>query len=712
MGNVQEQIKQAKALERAQNGAAALESLLRLTQEPGPHAEDPGFWLHLADLARRTSSPEPAVRGYTRAIELLSSAGSPNNALAVARRLARVAPDAADAHLRHGRIAVELGYGVEARDAFLRAADAAPANGDLDTVLEGLRVTWSLLEERGLTDAAEPVRARMLELRPGADPANGAAPAPPSRQAAAAPAAPPPPATPAADADSAAADAADRLPGLEDFLPGQQEPKPAPPPQRAAPGEDAAELPPLELDHHPESEPGDELPPLELERPEPMGAGDELPPLELERPEPGDAGDELPPLDLERPEPAETEELPPLDRGGTPPAPETPALEGIGAALDDLDWPDLADPGAPPASGPPGGREPEPEPDRVAPGDDDLLLEPPADQSRELRGGQAAPEGATPRPEPATGAGEGEEEDEDEDEDTAGATRPGWMDGLDDLLGAPPEPAARADTPSPASADDELDAISPPGETVPADWTPPEPAPLPPPEQREQWEEAPEPREPRSTREPEPPQAAEPEPERAPEPEPPRERQPEPPPPLSVEGEYIDLAALILGDEEDGGTRFLTDAASPPTGDEERDFAEILDIFRRKVSEKIHPQDSSSHYDLGVAYKEMGLLDDAIGQLQLALRAGANPVATLEVIGECFLEKDEAALAKRVLERAAGIPGATDQDLVGVLYWLGRCEEILANPVDARGHYERVIAVDISFRDAAERLKGLRGRPR
>lgn len=664
MGNVQEQIKQAKAFERAQNGAAALESLLRLTQEPGPHGEDPGFWLHLADVARRTSSPEPAVRGYTRAIELLSSAGSPNNALAVARRLARVAPDAADAHLRHGRIAVELGYGVEARDAFLRAADAAPANGDLDAVVEGLRVTWALLEERGLRDAAEPVRARILELRPSADPASGAAPARPPGQAQPAPASP---ATPPADPVEAAADDLDRLPGLEDFLPGQQEPRAAPGPHPAAPGEDAAELPPLELDELPQAGTAGDLPPLDLDRPEPAGVGDELPPL---------------------------------DEGGPPPAPESPPLEGIGAALDDLDWPDLADPG-PPASEPPRPPEPEPEPDLVGPGDDDLLIQHPADQHRDLLAEQPAPEAPAPRPETGTGA--------DDDEDMmGGAGLPGWTDGLDDLLGPPPEAGAGADPASPASADDELDAISPPGELPPASWEPAEPAPPPRPEQRE----------PPPARAPEPPlpepqRAAEPAPapERGPEPEPEPQRQPEPPPPPSLEGEYIDLASLILGDEEDRGTRFLTDAASPPTGDEERDFAEILDIFRRKVSEKIHPQDSSSHYDLGVAYKEMGLLDDAIGQLQLALRAGANPVATLEVIGECFMEKDEAALAKRVLERAAGIHGATDQDLVGVLYWLGRCEEILANPVDARGHYERVMAVDISFRDAAERLKGLRGRP-
>jgi tetratricopeptide (TPR) repeat protein len=173
----------------------------------------------------------------------------------------------------------------------------------------------------------------------------------------------------------------------------------------------------------------------------------------------------------------------------------------------------------------------------------------------------------------------------------------------------------------------------------------------------------------------------------------------------------VDLGALVMSDEDEqeDGTRFQMDAAQHPSGDEDRDFAEILGMFRQKVSENIHPQDSSSHYDLGLAFKEMGLFDDAIAQLQHALRAGSNPVATLEVLGECFIEKGEHSLAVRVLSRAVRIPEAAESDLVGVLYWLGRTEEVLERPDEARGFYERVIAVDIGFRDAAERLESLRG---
>jgi tetratricopeptide (TPR) repeat protein len=172
--------------------------------------------------------------------------------------------------------------------------------------------------------------------------------------------------------------------------------------------------------------------------------------------------------------------------------------------------------------------------------------------------------------------------------------------------------------------------------------------------------------------------------------------------------DYVDLAALVMSDDDDDTTRFRMDAASHPSGDEDRDFSEILAMFRQQVSEKIHPQDSSSHYDLGLAFKEMGLLDDAIGQMQKALTGGANPLATLEVLGECFMEKDQHSLAVRVLSRATQLSTATDAELIGVHYALGRCEEVLGNPAEADGHYEHVIAIDIGFRDAAARLEAIR----
>jgi tetratricopeptide (TPR) repeat protein len=184
---------------------------------------------------------------------------------------------------------------------------------------------------------------------------------------------------------------------------------------------------------------------------------------------------------------------------------------------------------------------------------------------------------------------------------------------------------------------------------------------------------------------------------------------PQPAAPAAPANDYIDLGALILGDDGERGqtTRFVVEEKEP-SGDEERDFAEMLARFRQKVAENIEVEDATSHYDLGLAFKEMGLVDEAIAEFQVALRGGANPLATLEILGQCFVEKGQYAVAARVLDRALRLPGATDAELVGVLYQLGRSEEALGRPRQAVDYYERVLSVDIGFRDVARRIEALR----
>ncbi|HEX6372118.1 MAG TPA: tetratricopeptide repeat protein [Longimicrobium sp.] len=202
-------------------------------------------------------------------------------------------------------------------------------------------------------------------------------------------------------------------------------------------------------------------------------------------------------------------------------------------------------------------------------------------------------------------------------------------------------------------------------------------------------------------RAPAPPAAAAP----APAPAPAAPAKPQPP-----AGDYVDLGALIMDDERGEGepsTRFVVEEKEP-SGDEDKDFAEMLTHFRQKVAENIDVEDSASHYDLGVAFMEMGLVDEAIAEFQVALRGGANPLATLELLGQCFVDKGQYAVAGRVLDRALKLPGVADGDVIGVLYLLGRVEEGTDRPESARELYERVVSVDIRFRDTAQRIDRLR----
>jgi tetratricopeptide (TPR) repeat protein len=165
----------------------------------------------------------------------------------------------------------------------------------------------------------------------------------------------------------------------------------------------------------------------------------------------------------------------------------------------------------------------------------------------------------------------------------------------------------------------------------------------------------------------------------------------------------VNLADLLREERSPKDTRMVV-AEVEPTGDEEADFADMLRKFKQGVAENVDEEDYQSHYDLGVAYKEMGLVDEAIAEFQKALRAPAGRMRTYEAIGQCFLEKGQPQMAVTILGRALNEKGVDDEQLVSVLYLMGRANEELGRRDDARQYYQRVVVVDIAFRDVTDRL--------
>jgi tetratricopeptide (TPR) repeat protein len=176
--------------------------------------------------------------------------------------------------------------------------------------------------------------------------------------------------------------------------------------------------------------------------------------------------------------------------------------------------------------------------------------------------------------------------------------------------------------------------------------------------------------------------------------------------PRDNEDGYVSLGDWLRAEEGPRSTRMVVEEEEP-SGDEQKDFQEMLKKFKQGVAENVEEDDHASHYDLGVAYKEMGLIDEAIAQFQKAFRGNTHRVRTYEALGQCFLEKQQLQVAVSVLQRALHEPGVGDEQLVGVLYLLGYISESLGKHTEAKGFYERVFGVDIQFRDVGERLTAM-----
>jgi tetratricopeptide (TPR) repeat protein len=98
---------------------------------------------------------------------------------------------------------------------------------------------------------------------------------------------------------------------------------------------------------------------------------------------------------------------------------------------------------------------------------------------------------------------------------------------------------------------------------------------------------------------------------------------------------------------------------------EEADFTDMLEKFKAGVAANVDDEDFDSHYDLGVAYKEMGLIEEAIAEFQKALRGAIQRIRAYEARGQCFSDRNDGDTAITDLGRAARA-GMEDEDLIGV----------------------------------------------
>jgi len=172
---------------------------------------------------------------------------------------------------------------------------------------------------------------------------------------------------------------------------------------------------------------------------------------------------------------------------------------------------------------------------------------------------------------------------------------------------------------------------------------------------------------------------------------------------------YVDLGAMVLDEAVPKASTRIRVEDEEPTGDEEADFRQILQQFKSGLERGLAADDFQTHYDLGIAFREMGLLDEAIAEFQKALRAPEGRLRTAEALGGCFFEKGQFPVAGAILRRAVDTLAGGDDEKIGLLYWLGRAEEEQGRGAEAVQHYQRALAVDIGFRDLNERLGRLAG---
>ena len=140
----------------------------------------------------------------------------------------------------------------------------------------------------------------------------------------------------------------------------------------------------------------------------------------------------------------------------------------------------------------------------------------------------------------------------------------------------------------------------------------------------------------------------------------------------------------------------LDEQQSPITG--------IREAIERQVSEEDHQM----HYQLGIAFKEMEMLDEAIGAFQQAAHDPESFLMCCSMLGLCFRAKGMPQIAekwyRKGLDRGGSGESGEDQ-ITGLLYDLGTLHQERGAADEARNCFTEVYASNANYRDVAERLR-------
>ncbi|MFZ0465914.1 MAG: tetratricopeptide repeat protein [Candidatus Acidiferrales bacterium] len=154
---------------------------------------------------------------------------------------------------------------------------------------------------------------------------------------------------------------------------------------------------------------------------------------------------------------------------------------------------------------------------------------------------------------------------------------------------------------------------------------------------------------------------------------------------------------------------------TPAAGDV-NELSEVFQEFRAELGEmgeQDEDEDLETHYNLGIAYREMGLLDEAIGEFQRVAKAVhedrpfryAMQCSTLLAL--TFMDKQEPKIATLWYHRALEIPDLDQETILALRYDLGVAEEQAGNAKAALDSFRQVYAMNIDYRDVAERIAAL-----
>jgi tetratricopeptide (TPR) repeat protein len=173
-------------------------------------------------------------------------------------------------------------------------------------------------------------------------------------------------------------------------------------------------------------------------------------------------------------------------------------------------------------------------------------------------------------------------------------------------------------------------------------------------------------------------------------------------------GDFFDLAGEL--DKSLAEAQAEVDAhASEGLEGPGHSFDEVFAAFKKGVEQQVDSEDFDTHYNLGIAYKEMGLVDEAIGEFQFAARDPSRALECCGILGVCFRDKGMHELALKWYKRGLDMPDLEEHQSIGLRYDMAEAYREKGDFGQALKMYTEVYGVDSTYRDVSARIKEMKG---
>ena len=183
------------------------------------------------------------------------------------------------------------------------------------------------------------------------------------------------------------------------------------------------------------------------------------------------------------------------------------------------------------------------------------------------------------------------------------------------------------------------------------------------------------------------------------------------PQPVEVES---DISFALLTDDGRGPTPVTTTVTPQQKGAGpgiDAGLAELFEEFRVAEEEETSEADFETHYNMGTAYKEMDLIDEAIQEFQISAGLVKPSDGTsrflqcCNMLGHCFMRKEMPEAAIMWFKKGLAAPGHTEDEYQALRYELASAYEQQGGFDNAHQLYTEIYGIDVSYREVAEKLR-------